>query len=420
VSVRLSETEAPWLYRSDLQRLLVALAGTDAEARVVGGAIRNTLLAFAIGDIDIATTTKPDETVARIEAAGFRAVPTGIAHGTVTAVTPDGASYEITTLREDIATDGRHAQVRFGTDWQRDGERRDFTINAVYASHDGVLFDPVGGLADINSGTLRFIGKAEDRIAEDYLRILRFFRFFAWYGSGRPDAEGLKACAKMKSGLGKLSVERVWSELRKTLSAPDPARALLWMRQASVLTSVLPESEKWGIDAIPALMSAERDLGWPLDPLLRLLAVVPPDPARLANLAKRLKMAGGERDRLTGFAMAVPITPDCSSHQLAAALYRGDPRAIADRLRLDFAVARAGAVSDPALMAKAAGYSRLLDAVNTWQRPDFPVSGRDLVALGHEAGPQLGKALAALEDAWIDARFKPTAAELLAQATKPD
>ncbi|RVC41275.1 CCA tRNA nucleotidyltransferase, partial [Mesorhizobium sp. M4B.F.Ca.ET.088.02.2.1] len=222
------------------------------------------------------------------EAAGFKTVPTGIEHGTVTAIA-GGKTYEVTTLRADIETDGRRAKVSFGRDWKLDAERRDFTINALYAEADGNVVDLVGGIADIAARRLRFIGDAEARIREDYLRILRFFRFFAWYGDGRPDAEGLKACARLKDGLGQLSAERIWSELKKLLSAPDPSRALLWMRQAGVLTSVLPESEKWGIDAIHGLIRTEKDLGWAADPLLRLEAMVPPDAARMKTLAERLK-----------------------------------------------------------------------------------------------------------------------------------
>ncbi|TIN11824.1 MAG: hypothetical protein E5Y59_15405, partial [Mesorhizobium sp.] len=233
----------------------------------------------------------------RAEAAGFKAVPTGIEHGTITIVA-GGKPFEVTTLRADIETDGRRAKVSFGRDWKADAERRDFTINALYAEADGTIVDLVGGIADIEARRLRFIGDPEARIREDYLRILRFFRFFAWYGDGRPDAEGLKACARLKEGLGQLSVERVWSELKKLLSAPDPSRALLWMRQAGVLTSVLPESEKWGIDAIHALTRAEKDLGWTPDPLLRLEAIVPPDAARMKTLAERLRFSVSEAGRL--------------------------------------------------------------------------------------------------------------------------
>src|SRR5690606_26477555 len=229
-----------------LQRLLAVLSADDEEARVAGGAVRNALLGQEVADIDIATTCVPDETIRRAEAAGFRTVPTGYEHGTVTVVA-DKHAYEVTTLRADVETVGRRASVLFGRDWQADAERRDFTINGLYAEADGTVVDLVGGLADIEAKRLRFIGDPETRIREDYLRILRFFRFFAWYGEGRPDAEGLKACARLKEGLSGLSAERVWAETKKLLSAPDPSRALLWMRQTGVLAASLAESEKWGI-----------------------------------------------------------------------------------------------------------------------------------------------------------------------------
>jgi len=230
---------AEWLGGHDLQKLLAVLCEGGEEARIAGGAVRNTLLGQPVTDVDIAATTLPDETARRAEAAGFKAVPTGAEHGTITVVA-SSKPYEVTTLRDDIETDGRRAKVRFGRDWKRDAERRDFTINALYATGAGDVIDLVGGLADLERHIVRFIGEPELRIREDFLRILRFFRFFALYGQGRPDAEGLKACARLKDGLDLLSAERVWAELKKLLVAPDPARALLWMRQASVLTRTLP------------------------------------------------------------------------------------------------------------------------------------------------------------------------------------
>src|SRR5690606_18366286 len=238
----------------------------------------------------LATTHLPEDTMRLAKDAGFKPVPTGIEHGTVTVVVR-GRPFEVTTLRTDIETNGRHAKVVFGTDWQKDAERRDFTINALYAKVDGTIVDHVGGLADIETRTLRFIGDAEARIREDYLRILRFFRFFAWYGSGRPEADGLRASARLKDGLNQLSAERVWVELKKLLSASDPSRALLWMRQSGVLSVILPESEKWGIDAIHSLVRTEQELDWPTDALLRLESMVPPDAARVSEMGKRLKMS---------------------------------------------------------------------------------------------------------------------------------
>lgn len=407
--------DAAWLKDESLQKLLAALSASGEESRIVGGAIRNTLLGEPIGDIDIATTCLPDETVRRAEAAGFKAIPTGAEHGTITVVAK-GRPYEVTTLRADIETDGRRAKVSFGRDWQKDAERRDFTINALYAEADGHVVDLVGGLADLKTRTLRFIGDAETRIREDYLRILRFFRFFAWYGSGRPEAEGLKACARLKEGLDRLSAERVWAELKKLLSAPDPSRALLWMRQAGVLSRVLPESEKWGIDAVHALVRAEIDLGWQPDALLRLAAIVPPDASRMKDLAERLKFSREEAERLRQWALATPQKADASERQLAKALYRGNPQGIVDRLKLALAGARGRAVADNAALVEAGGFSRQLAFAEKWQKPEFPIRGADLAELGASAGPDLGALLKELETEWIDSGFEMTRGALMKRA----
>ncbi|SJM32360.1 CCA tRNA nucleotidyltransferase [Mesorhizobium delmotii] len=409
--------KADWLGERHLQRLLAALAAGGEEARVAGGAVRNALIGQPVADVDIATTTVPDETIRRAEAAGFKAVPTGIEHGTITIVA-GGKPFEVTTLRADIETDGRRAKVSFGRDWKADAERRDFTINALYAEADGTIVDLVGGVADLEARRLRFIGDPEARIREDYLRILRFFRFFAWYGDGRPDAEGLKACARLKEGLGQLSVERVWSELKKLLSAPDPSRALLWMRQASVLTSVLPESEKWGIDAIHALTRAEKDLGWTPDPLLRLEAIVPPDAARMKMLADRLRFSISDAGRLRQWALTAPVEPKTTEAELAKRLYRGDHQGVVDRLRLSLASARARAVEDNDALLEAGGFSRLLAFTGKWKKPDFPLKGADLTTLGASPGPKLGATLKNLENEWIESGFALDRGALLKRAAE--
>ena len=412
---RTIDARSGWLAAAELQALLAALSADGEEARVAGGAVRNALLGEAVADVDIATTCLPDDTITRAIAAGFKTVPTGYDHGTVTVIA-GGQAYEVTTLRADIETDGRHARVVFGRDWRRDAERRDFTINALYCLADGTIVDLVGGIADLESRTLRFIGDAEERIREDFLRILRFFRFFAWYGSGRPDAQGLKACARLKDGLAKLSAERVWSELKKLLDAPDPGRALLWMRQTGVLTAVLPESEKWGIDAVPALISAERDLGWSPDPLLRLAAMVPPEPARMKAMADRLKLSNAETARLIGWAMAQAVRPETSDDALRRALYYGESKSVEDRLKLAWASARGRAETDDAALAEAGSYVRLSRVLNGWTKPAFPISGDDLIALGSKPGKSLGDVLRKLEAEWVDAGFKPQRDALLERA----
>lgn len=406
-----------WLADGDLQRLIAVLSEGGEKARIAGGAVRNALLGEAVADIDIATTTTPEETTRRVEAAGYRAVPTGAEHGTITVIAGH-RPYEVTTLRADVETDGRRARVVFGRDWKADAERRDFTINGLYAEADGTVVDLVGGLADLEARRLRFIGDAGTRIREDYLRILRFFRFFAWYGDGRPDTEGLMASARLKEGLDRLSAERVWAELKKLLAAPDPSRALLWMRQSGVLTRVLPESERWGIDAVHGLVKAEKDLGWPADAMLRLEAIVPPDAERMAALADRLKLSKAESARLAEWSLARTIAPDTTEGTLARLLYRGDRQALADRLTLDLAAARARAVTHTEDLVKAAGYARLLKFLGRWSKPAFPLRGADVIALGAKPGPQMGALLAQLELDWIESGFGLDREELLSRAAE--
>ncbi|MDX8457671.1 CCA tRNA nucleotidyltransferase [Mesorhizobium humile] len=408
---------ADWLAEKHLQKLLAALKEGGEEARVAGGAVRNALIGQPVADIDIATTTVPEETIRRAEAVGFKTVPTGIEHGTVTVVA-GGKPYEVTTLRADIETDGRRAKVIFGRDWKADAERRDFTINALYAEADGTVVDLVGGIADIEARRLRFIGDAEARIREDYLRILRFFRFFAWYGDGRPDAEGLKACARLKDGLARLSAERVWSELKKLLSAADPSRALLWMRQAGVLTAVLPESEKWGIDAIHGLVKAGKDLGWTTDPMLRLEAIVPPDAVRMKALGERLRLSNDEADRLRHWALTTVPDAKATETELAKKLYYGDRDGYLDRIRLALAAARTRAVEDNQAMMEAGGFSRLLNFTLKWEKPVFPIKGADLTELGASPGPKLGATLKNLEKEWVGSGFTLERGALLERAAQ--
>jgi poly(A) polymerase len=403
---------AAWL-DDPLVGALFAVLNTGGEARIVGGAVRNTLLGKPAGDLDFATTHLPDATMTLVAAAGFKPVPTGYAHGTITAV-KEGRGFEITTLRRDVSTDGRHAEVAFGVDWAADARRRDFTINAMSCDADGALHDYCGGLADLEKGVIRFIGDAEARINEDQLRGMRFYRFFAWYGTGRPDADGIRATAKLKSGLSRLSAERVWQELRKLLLAPDPARALLWMRQSGVLTEVLPESAKWGIDAVPGLVAAEQSLGWRPDALLRLAAITPPDQDRVSAMAARLKFSNAERDRVLAHARAAPAGPELSDAALRKRLYREGASGLTDRLRLALAASRAKAAESDAAMLEAAHRTRQLGITEAWVRPVFPVGGGELKERTGLDGPALGAALSALETRWVDSGFTLTREQLLA------
>lgn len=403
-----------WFEKPALKRIFALLNADGGEVRIVGGAVRNALMDLPVVDVDLATTLTPDVVVARAKAAGIKAVPTGIEHGTVTLVI-DGEGFEVTTLRRDVETNGRHAQVAFGTDWQTDAERRDLTINALYADEKGDIIDLIDGLPDIETGTVRFIGDAAMRISEDYLRILRFFRFFAHYGSGRPDADGLRASARAKDKLGTLSAERVWSELKKLLSARDPSRALLWMRQSGVLTEILPETEKWGIDAIHGLVATEQALGWAVDPMLRLSAILPPDRDRLVALAARLRLSKAEAAYLTHWASAPAADPELKETALDRLLYRQGVEGVKTRLKLALAAARADVSAGDTAMQKVARLSTLLARAEKFHKPGFPLSGVDVMAAGVEAGPKVGEVLKSLEEKWIDVNFSLDRAALTAR-----
>ncbi|WP_174801614.1 CCA tRNA nucleotidyltransferase [Martelella limonii] len=404
-----------WFKDDRLQNVLQILNGDGGETRIVGGAVRNSLMGEPIGDVDLATTLLPQDVIARAEAAGMKVVPTGIDHGTVTVVT-GGKPFEVTTLRSDVETDGRRATVHFGKDWEKDAARRDFTINALYADQNGTIYDPVGGRADIESRTVRFIGEAEKRIREDYLRILRFFRFFAWYGGGRPDAEGLRATVRTKDGLASLSAERVWWETKNLLSAPDPSRALLWMRQTGVLTAIIAESEKWGIDAVPALIDCEKALGWAPDPCLRLAAIIPPYDVRVGELADRLRLSNTERELLMAFATAPTVSGSTSAAALRQLMYRNGKGGILIRLKLALAAARGKARSgDLDAAGEAAKLDTLLKMAEGWEKPQMPFAGGDIVAAGLPAGPEIGRYLKELEDWWISGDFQADRAAIAAR-----
>ncbi len=392
------------MQHDDIQTLLRILSLEGEEARIVGGAVRNQLLGQPICDIDIATTCLPQQVIVRVEKAGFKAIPTGVAFGTVMVVSPS-CSYEVTTLRSDVETDGRHAKVVFGRDWQKDAERRDFTINALYCDAAGFLYDDVGGLKDIASRTVRFIGIAENRIREDYLRILRFFRFFAWYGMGRPDVQGLKACACLKDGLQKLSAERIWVEMKKLLTAVDPTRALLWMRQSGILTRIFPETERWGIDTIHSLVKTEQALGWKADPLLRLESLLPPDPIRLHEMARRLRLSHKETTRLKEWAELEMINHNCSDSFVQKLIYFHGRQPVLDQLSLSVAITHGAVLEEREALQNSANYIRLYKLAQKWQIPTFPINGKDLMKKGFSKGVLLGKKLKELEALWIESGF---------------
>ena len=359
---------------------LVAAGGPDC-ARFVGGCVRNALIGAPIDDIDIATTLTPDAVVAALKAAGLRSVPTGIEHGTVTAIS-EHQPFEITTLRRDVSTDGRRATVAFTTDWAEDAARRDFRLNALYADAEGVILDPTGrGFDDAMAGRIVFVGEPEGRIREDYLRILRFYRFYAWYGRGAPDAAAVAACADLAEGVERLSAERVSKELLKLLAAPDPRPAVRLMHEAGVLGRVVPELTDLTLFAAMAALSG--------DPVLRLSALLPADPAKAAEAARRLRLSNAQRERLVE-AVSGEATTGLTGAQARAALYRDRRQAFEDRVMRAWA---AGSEAEDA--------QRLLALAKDWTRPTLPVGGRDLARLGLKPGPETGRVLKAFEEGWI-------------------
>ncbi len=375
-----------WLTAPATRAVMAALeaAGGPDCARFVGGCVRNALIGARVADVDIATTLKPEETDRAIRAAGLKAVPTGIAHGTVTAVS-ERQPFEITTLRRDVSTDGRNATVAFTDDWAEDAARRDFRLNALYADGEGQVFDPTGeGVADAAAGRIVFVGDPETRIQEDYLRILRFFRFFAWYGRGAPDAAALAACRALASGMTRLSAERVSKELMTLLAAPDPRIAMAAMAEAGVLAQILPEAE---MGPLFEAAVAQGD-----DPVIRLMTLLPSDERVVREASARLRLPNATRDRLAGAAVATPVVRlAMSDPEVRAAVWRHGGRAVLDALYRRWAEDPAGADDAQRLLALAEG----------WRRPSMPVGGRDLARLGVEPGPETGRILKAFEEGWI-------------------
>ena len=412
-NLRLDPQHATWLKRPGLQKLFDILAGDGEETRVNGGAVRNSILGEVINDVDLSTTLVPEDVLKRLEKAKIKAIATGLSHGTVTAVI-DSRPYEITTLRSDLETDGRHAVVEFGRSWLDDARRRDLTMNGLYCDRDGVIFDPLDGYDDVVRRNVRFIGDAAERIKEDYLRILRFFRFFAQYGNGRPDAEGLKACGRLKKGILTLSVERVWMELKKILGVRDPSRAILWMRTTGVLTVALPESENWGIDFVTDLIGAEQDLGWPMDVMARLQIMLPPNNDRMEALSARLKFSRAEKNRMLEWVNAQLPHSEADNTALEKLLYRYGAQGVFDRIRNEIVRQRHIARDDERALLKADKFVKLLALASKWERPKFPVRGKDLIESGGERGPQMGEQLKMLEQKWVESGFSLKKSELLA------
>jgi poly(A) polymerase len=370
---------AQWTARPELGRLVAALG--PGKARWVGGAVRDTLLGCEVKDIDAATPLPPDTVIERLEAAGIRTIPTGIAHGTVTAVL-DGGNVEITTLRRDVATDGRRATVAFADDWQDDAARRDFTINALYADPLTLeISDYFGGVEDLAARRVRFIGDARQRIREDHLRILRYFRFHARFGS-EPDPQAEEACAELASTLKGLSRERVGWELLKLLALPDPAPTVARMRELGVLQVVLPEAGKREVHKLVHLIAAEQAHAIEPDAPRRLAALLPAVPPVAETVAARLRLSKSQRDRL-----ACAAARDMRDGENPRALAYGvGPQCAIDRLLLTG--------SDP-------------EPLKGWESPPFPLKGGEIVARGVGAGPEVARILQAIEQRWVTEGFPP-------------
>jgi tRNA nucleotidyltransferase/poly(A) polymerase len=398
--------DVPWLRQGAPARVLALLDRDGEEARVVGGAVRDALIGVPISEYDIATTALPQEVVRRVVAAGFKAVPTGIEHGTVTVVV-DKEPFEVTTLREDVETYGRHAKVAFGRDWRGDAQRRDFTMNALSLARDGTIHDYVGGRADLAQRRVRFIGDPARRIGEDVLRILRFFRFHAGYGEGAPDPAGLAACIAMRAGIATLSRERVRMEMLKLLIARHVVPALAAMTEAGLLVTVLGGVPL--LASLANLVKLESALVLAADPIRRLAALgvfLVEDADRLRD---RLRLANAEHERLCAMAdgwwRVSPADGEAAARRL---LYRLTPERFVDRVLLAWSRSPQGA-ADPA-------WRTLATLPARWAAPLFPLKATDLLARGMTRGPALGAALRTAEAAWIADGFPLDAAAIDALA----
>jgi len=384
-----------WLKDPHAVAVTDALGRQGGIARYVGGCVRDAVLDRPVRDVDIATDQPPDRVIALLESAGLKAIPTGIDHGTVTAVS-GRRPFEITTLRVDVETHGRHATVAFTDNWLEDAERRDFTFNALFCDPDGTVYDPVGGLEDLSAGRVRFIGDAAARIEEDALRILRFFRFHAWFGRGDLDQEGLAACIALKDRLDVLSVERLRAEICRLLESSSPAETALAMLEAGILAHILPEA--LGQTRLERLIPLEDryDRG---EPLRRLAAMTDLSKETLSAIGERWRFSNKDKERLSAMAGAGP-DPDLADLGLHVSLYREGLETFTDKLLLAWAE-------------DGQDCADLLARARAWTIPKFPLMGRDALSHGMEAGEAVGSLLAALEDEWIAEDFGPDREDLL-------
>jgi poly(A) polymerase len=390
----------PWMTEPATLAVLGALAAGGAEARFVGGAVRDALLGRPIGDIDIATPATPERVIELLEKRGIKVVPTGLAHGTVTAIagTPP-RHFEITTLRRDVETYGRHARVAFDADWAADAARRDFTINAIFLAPDGMIHDPVGGLADLRARRIRFVGDPATRIAEDVLRLLRYYRFEAWFGTGNGDPKARLACRAAAHLLPSLSAERIVQELIKLLETPDPLPVLQMMQEDGVLAVILPEAQR--LDRLRQMIAIEPEA----DPLRRLAALIEVGAAGAIAVAERLRFSNAWRDRLRGLAPPWAVDPRANGRAQRQALYRLGAGRYSDIALL---LAAEGAISGERL-------TELLALARNWIPPVFPLTGHDVTRLGIRPGEKVGKLLDAVHDWWEAGDYSADRAACLAR-----
>jgi poly(A) polymerase len=378
-----------WMTAPETLQVMAALG----EARFVGGAVRDALLGASVVDIDIAVPMPPAEALARLTGKGIKVVETGLDHGTVTAIAGQHA-FEITSLRRDVETDGRHARVAFTDDWAEDAARRDFTINALYASASGEIFDYATGVEDLIAGKVRFVGDARRRIAEDYLRVLRLFRFHAWYGKGEINAEGLRAAAEAKDKLKTLSAERIARELLRLLEAGNPAPVLRVMAATGVLSELLPGALQ--LPRLERLAELDADNFFPRDAVLRLAALLPDGGEAAHAAADVLKLSNADRVRLEQVQSGETVAAHLSAQDARRLLYRIGVARFRDKVLLQWASAHRG---------RSGAWRMLLQMTDDWQRPRFPLTGRDVMQAGVPEGPDVGRLLAQVEDWWAGGDF---------------
>lgn len=392
-----------WMLEPDTGRLFGALNEAGHTIRFVGGCIRDTIAGHPVSDIDLATDALPERVTEVLSAAKIRVVPTGVDYGTVTALTGEQA-YEITTLRKDVATNGRHAQVEFTDDWYEDAARRDFTFNALSADRDGRVYDYFNGLEDLNAGKVRFIGDALARIEEDYLRILRFFRFHAYFAKSGPDPESFSACRSAVTRVKALSGERIWNEFSRTLVAPKAVSVCQMMEEIGLLGLLLPVERV--VPRVEALSTLEKILSLEPDPIRRLTALIAPNRSETRKIAARLKFSRADTRRLENLICNRGVLDmKINDLSLRRALYSSNSGQVCDFILLNWA----GEISSEAggMRRSQKAWRDIWEIASAWTSPEFPLNGRDIVEIGIEEGPLVGELLSDLEEWWVGQSFHP-------------